>query len=90
MYCSCCADVGVRQRQEEECTHLAGHHACEFYFTLSLFCAGWKYFLMNIFCVQTVVWEGCKWKPIGLGDVLSPKQVKLAYRKAMLIVHTDK
>jgi hypothetical protein len=45
---------------------------------------------MNIFCVQTVVWEGCKWKPIGLGDVLSPKQVKLAYRKAMLIVHTDK
>lgn len=56
----------------------------------SYFCAGWKYFLMNIFCVQTVVWEGCKWKPIGLGDVLSPKQVKLAYRKAMLIVHTDK
>eukprot|EP00603_Paraphysomonas_imperforata_P001000 CAMPEP_0114428178 /NCGR_PEP_ID=MMETSP0103-20121206/8784_1 /TAXON_ID=37642 ORGANISM="Paraphysomonas imperforata, Strain PA2" /NCGR_SAMPLE_ID=MMETSP0103 /ASSEMBLY_ACC=CAM_ASM_000201 /LENGTH=301 /DNA_ID=CAMNT_0001597371 /DNA_START=215 /DNA_END=1120 /DNA_ORIENTATION=- len=40
--------------------------------------------------MHTVVWEGCKWKPIGLGDVLSPKQVKLAYRKAMLVVHTDK
>jgi hypothetical protein len=40
--------------------------------------------------LQTVVWPGCKWKPLGLGDVLSPKQVKLAYRKAMLVVHTDK
>lgn len=40
--------------------------------------------------MHNVVWEGCKWKPIGLADLLSPKQVKLAYRKAMLIVHTDK
>lgn len=27
---------------------------------------------------------------MGLGDVLTPAQVKLAYRKAMLVVHTDK
>lgn len=40
--------------------------------------------------MHTVTWDGCKWKAIGLGDVLSPKQVKLQYRKAMLVVHTDK
>jgi hypothetical protein len=40
--------------------------------------------------MHTVVWEGCRWKHIGLGDLLEPKQVKLQYRKAMLIVHTDK
>lgn len=26
---------------------------------------------------QTVTWPGCKWKAIGLGDVLSPAQVML-------------
>lgn len=40
--------------------------------------------------MHTVVWEGCRWKPIGLGDLLDPRQVKQQYRKAMLIVHTDK
>jgi cyclin G-associated kinase len=37
-----------------------------------------------------VLWEGNRWKAIGLGDVLTPAQVKLAYRKAMLVVHTDR
>lgn len=40
--------------------------------------------------VQTVLWEGCNWKPIGLGDVIDPKKVKLNYRKAMLVVHPDR
>jgi DnaJ homolog subfamily C member 6 len=39
---------------------------------------------------QTVIWPDSRWKQIGLGDVLTPNQVKLAYRKAMLVVHTDK
>ena len=40
--------------------------------------------------MHTVLWAGNSWKPIGLGDVIEPKQVKLQYRKAMLIVHPDK
>jgi hypothetical protein len=40
--------------------------------------------------LHTVTWPGCRWKAIGLGDLLEPKQVKFQYRKAMLIVHTDK
>ena len=74
--------------------------------------------------MQTVLWEGTRWKTIGLGDLLEPKQVnnhylieycrdgvgrtfsptfssvmfcfpcellqvKLQYRKAMLVVHPD-
>jgi hypothetical protein len=40
--------------------------------------------------MQKVLWEGNKWKEVGLGDVLMPKQVKLKYRKAMLVVHPDR
>ncbi len=39
--------------------------------------------------MQKVLWEGNKWTPIGLADVLQPKQVKMKYRKAMLVVHPD-
>jgi len=40
--------------------------------------------------MHTVLWEGAKWKPIGLGDVIDSKKVKLAFRKAMLVVHPDR
>jgi len=40
--------------------------------------------------MQKVLWTGSKWKEIGLGDVLQAKQVKLRYRKAMLVVHPDR
>lgn len=40
--------------------------------------------------MHTVLWDGANWKPIGLGDVLAPNQVKLQYRKAMLVVHPDR
>lgn len=43
-----------------------------------------------LFSLQTVLWPGNNWKPLGLGDLLDPKQVKLAYRKAMLVVHPDR
>jgi len=36
------------------------------------------------------LWSDCKWKPLGLGDVIDAKQVKLQYRKAMLVVHPDR
>lgn len=39
--------------------------------------------------MQNVLPPGTKWKPIGLGDVLDPNQVKKQYRKAMLVVHPD-
>lgn len=37
-----------------------------------------------------MLWEGNTWKPVGLGDVIDPKKVKLVYRKAMLVVHPDR
>jgi len=40
--------------------------------------------------MHTVMWTGNTWKTVGLGDLLEPKQVKLQYRKAMLVVHPDK
>eukprot|EP01036_Dinobryon_divergens_P031797 gene31797-41268_t len=40
--------------------------------------------------MHTVLWAESKWKPIGLGDVIEAKQVKLQYRKAMLVVHPDR
>ncbi|KAG5176519.1 hypothetical protein JKP88DRAFT_347120 [Tribonema minus] len=40
--------------------------------------------------MHAVVWEGCKWQQMGMGDLLAPNKVKMAYRRAMLVVHPDK
>ena len=40
--------------------------------------------------MQKVLWEDNKWKECGLGDVIDAKQVKLKYRRAMLVVHPDR
>ena len=40
--------------------------------------------------MHTVLWKGARWKELGLGKLLQPNQVKLGYRKAMLVVHPDK
>ena len=40
--------------------------------------------------MERVVWEGCRWKPVSMADLIPPNKVKLAYRKAMLVVHPDK
>jgi hypothetical protein len=40
--------------------------------------------------MHTVLWEGCRWKEMSMADVIPPNKVKLAYRKAMLVVHPDK
>lgn len=40
--------------------------------------------------LHTVLWADNTWKTIGLGDVIEAKQVKLQYRKAMLVAHPDR
>ena len=40
--------------------------------------------------MHTVLWDGHRWKQLGLGDVIDAKKVKLHYRKAMLVVHPDR
>ncbi|CAG9328868.1 unnamed protein product [Blepharisma stoltei] len=40
--------------------------------------------------MQGILWPGAEWKPIGPGDLLTSKQVKIAYMKAIMIVHPDK
>jgi len=40
--------------------------------------------------MHTVLWPDSGWKPVGLGDVIESKKVKLFYRKAMLVVHPDR
>jgi len=38
--------------------------------------------------LHTVLWEGAKWTPVSV--LVRPLDVKKAFRKAMLVVHTDK
>lgn len=40
--------------------------------------------------MHEVLWEGAKWTPVTLVDVIDPKKVKLIYRRAMLVVHPDR
>eukprot|EP00210_Caulerpa_lentillifera_P005379 g5141.t1 len=40
--------------------------------------------------LESVLWEDSGWKPLTVGDVLEPIQVKKAYMKANLIIHPDK
>ncbi|KAA0153561.1 hypothetical protein FNF29_02950 [Cafeteria roenbergensis] len=37
-----------------------------------------------------VLWEGATWKPVTMGEVLAPNKVKIAVRRAQLVVHPDK
>ena len=38
--------------------------------------------------LHTVLWEDAKWTPVSV--LVRPAEVRLAYRKAMLVVHPDK
>jgi hypothetical protein len=40
--------------------------------------------------LHSILWEGNRWKQVGLHDLLDAKKVKLAYRKSLLAVHPDK
>mmetsp|Transcript_20258 Transcript_20258/g.43709 ORF Transcript_20258/g.43709 Transcript_20258/m.43709 type:complete len:510 (-) Transcript_20258:727-2256(-) len=40
--------------------------------------------------LHTVLWEGAKWKPVSLGDILDASKCKRCYHRATLVVHPDK
>eukprot|EP01116_Phalansterium_solitarium_P021380 TRINITY_DN6621_c0_g2_i1.p1 TRINITY_DN6621_c0_g2~~TRINITY_DN6621_c0_g2_i1.p1 ORF type:complete len:492 (+),score=161.27 TRINITY_DN6621_c0_g2_i1:122-1597(+) len=40
--------------------------------------------------LHTVLWEDCGWKEHSLSDLIQPNKVKLAYRKALMVLHPDK
>mmetsp|Transcript_26546 Transcript_26546/g.53895 ORF Transcript_26546/g.53895 Transcript_26546/m.53895 type:complete len:525 (+) Transcript_26546:257-1831(+) len=40
--------------------------------------------------LHTVLWQGAKWKPVSLGDILDANKCKRCYHKATLVVHPDK
>ena len=40
--------------------------------------------------MHTVLWKGARWNELNMSKLLQPKQVKIAYRRAMLVVHPDK
>ena len=40
--------------------------------------------------LDTVLWEGSGWKKVGMGELLVPQKVKIAYMKGIAKVHPDK
>lgn len=40
--------------------------------------------------LDSVIWQGCKWTPIGMHQLVEASDVKKAYHKACLAVHPDK
>ena len=40
--------------------------------------------------VQDVLWEGHTWKPIGMTDLVTPEQVKRAWKRVLVNIHPDK
>jgi len=40
--------------------------------------------------LDTVVWEGCKWAPVGMHQLVQAHDVRKHYLKACLAVHPDK
>ena len=40
--------------------------------------------------LDTVVWEGCKWKPVGMHQLVEASDVRKHYLRACLAVHPDK
>ncbi|XP_036847322.2 cyclin-G-associated kinase isoform X5 [Manis javanica] len=40
--------------------------------------------------LHTALWDGSRWEPVGMADLVTPGQVKRQYRRAVLVVHPDK
>ncbi|KAJ3312323.1 hypothetical protein HDV04_003216 [Boothiomyces sp. JEL0838] len=40
--------------------------------------------------LEAILWPGCNWKPVNLGELITPQQVKVKYMKAVAKVHPDK
>ena len=40
--------------------------------------------------MHTVLWEGARFTPISMSNLLQPSDIKKSYRKAIMLVHPDK
>ncbi|CAL8087609.1 unnamed protein product [Calicophoron daubneyi] len=40
--------------------------------------------------LPAILWEGVRWKPVGIADLMTPDQVKRQYRNAARAIHPDK
>ncbi len=40
--------------------------------------------------LSDVMWEGSRWKPVSMADLMDPSAVRKAYRKAIILMHPDK
>ncbi|KAF6776300.1 hypothetical protein AHF37_04469 [Paragonimus kellicotti] len=40
--------------------------------------------------LPAILWDGVRWKPVGITDLLTPEQVKRQYRNAARAVHPDR
>ncbi len=52
---------------------------------------GKKRNIRSLLCsLSTVIWPECNWPGCQMNELLTPEQVKKAYRKAVLYIHPDK
>ena len=40
--------------------------------------------------LDSVLWEGARWKPVKMGELIDTKKVHLKYKRACAVVHPDK
>lgn len=40
--------------------------------------------------LQNVLWEGARWEPVPMAQLIVPKRVRIHYMKAVTVVHPDK
>jgi len=40
--------------------------------------------------LHNILWSGCEWKPVSMGDVISLDGVKSKYKLAITMFHPDK
>ena len=40
--------------------------------------------------MHTVLYEGARWKEVGMSDLLTARDIQKQFLKAMRVVHTDK
>jgi hypothetical protein len=80
------ADVAEEQRREAQQRHKLAHAP-----RVEAWRARNKGNLRGLLAsLQTVLWEGSGWTPVGISDLLEPAHVRKAWMRANLVVHPDK